>query len=515
MRIVRDRDAMIEAEHREGELEQLADASTRLRRVVVVLGRDELELVPGVLDEVGAEENARPSLEQEGVVGLLRAGCPDCPEAAREDIAVAVPDVRLLLERARALRCVDLRAELAAESPGRALVAGGGQADGLHGPEAREGFRPKGERIDQHHPGLARDRVGVALVVDPLVVKGPAPDTGDDLLDVLGDGSRFGHVPFIVGVVRHLAHWDEAMARRREFGHIAGTWTDLGTAAGSLGVGVNRIQVEPGKWSTPAHVEGAEEEIFFVLRGSGISWQDNGEGGVGYEVSAGDCLVHLAMEEAHTLRAGPDGLDVLAFGERIGHGNTFLPRARVAWMWPGFVEAVPVGEDHPYEREAAVGEPVFAEPMERPPTIVALEDVPATPWGKAEGVEAFRRDLGRAAGSVRTGLKHVTVAPGKWGVVPHCHSAEEEIFVVLDGEGVVHIGDEEHPVRRGHVVARPPGTGVAHAFRAGERGLVYLAYGTRDPNDICYYPRSNKIYFRGVGVIARLEKLDYWDGEET
>jgi hypothetical protein len=36
----------------------------------------------------------------------------------------------------------------------------------------------------------------------------------------------------------------------------------------------------------------------------------------------------------------------------------------------------------------------------------------------------------------------------------------------------------------------------------------------RDPGDVCYYPRSGKIAFRGVGVIARLESLDYWDGED-
>jgi hypothetical protein len=40
-----------------------------------------------------------------------------------------------------------------------------------------------------------------------------------------------------------------------------------------------------------------------------------------------------------------------------------------------------------------------------------------------------------------------------------------------------------------------------------------LAYGTRDPSDICWYPDSRKIYFRGVGVIGRIEQLDYWDGE--
>ena len=43
--------------------------------------------------------------------------------------------------------------------------------------------------------------------------------------------------------------------------------------------------------------------------------------------------------------------------------------------------------------------------------------------------------------------------------------------------------------------------------------MTFLAYATRRPNDICYYPRSNKIYWRGLGLIARLEPLDYDDGE--
>jgi len=55
----------------------------------------------------------------------------------------------------------------------------------------------------------------------------------------------------------------------------------------------------------------------------------------------------------------------------------------------------------------------------------------------------------------------------------------------------------------------------AHAFRAGSAGLTVLMYGTREPNDICFYPRSGKVFLRGVGVIARLgEQLDYWDGED-
>ena len=68
-------------------------------------------------------------------------------------------------------------------------------------------------------------------------------------------------------------------------------------------------------------------------------------------------------------------------------------------------------------------------------------------------------------------------------------------------------------MRAGSVVARPPRTRVGHAFRAGDGGMTLLAYGTREPNDIAWYPRSKKIYFRGVGLMTRLPELDYWDGE--
>jgi uncharacterized cupin superfamily protein len=305
--------------------------------------------------------------------------------------------------------------------------------------------------------------------------------------------------------VHHLAHWDEVEGYRRESGHIAGTWFDLGTAAATVGAGLKRIQVDAGRWSTPAHSEGAEEEIFYVLAGSGISWQD----GSAYRVGEGDCLVHRPGGEAHTLRAGADGLDVLAFGQRIDHGNTVLPRAGVAWLFPAFVDVVPIGADHPYKREAAAGEPEVGELLERPARIANLAE------GSRRDVRPgmVEVDLGRRLGSERTGLSQVTLEPAVEGYPPHCHSAEEEIFVVLGGSGTVVLGDDEAPLHRGSVVGRPPGTRIAHSFRAGEEGMTYLAYGTREPNDVAYFPRSNKIYFRGVGMMARLENLDYWDGE--
>jgi uncharacterized cupin superfamily protein len=67
--------------------------------------------------------------------------------------------------------------------------------------------------------------------------------------------------------------------------------------------------------------------------------------------------------------------------------------------------------------------------------------------------------------------------------------------------------------RAGHIVSRPAGTRVSHSFRSGPHGVTMLLYGTREPNDICWYPRSKKIFWRGIGVIGRVEELEYFDGE--
>jgi len=306
----------------------------------------------------------------------------------------------------------------------------------------------------------------------------------------------------------HIVHWDDIPSELHEAGGIRSRWADLGTAAGTRGVGLNRIRVEPGSRSTPLHAEGSEEEIFYVLGGSGLSWQSDGETEATYEVRPGDCLVHLAGDRAHSLVAGEHGLDVLAFGLRSRTEATWFPRIAAMRVGPAVLD---VPERHQWPMEAELGDPELPGPSPRPPSIVNADEVEPEVEDRGDFGWEWRK-LART--SVRTGLNRETAPAGKLNCPLHCHSAEEEIFVILEGEGTCLLGDGEVAVRPGHVIARPPATRVAHAFRGeGEHGVTLLSYGTREGNDIAYYPRSNKVYFRGVGLITRLERLDYWDGE--
>src|SRR3954468_3723891 len=148
----------------------------------------------------------------------------------------------------------------------------------------------------------------------------------------------------------NLVHLDAVEEQIIDDGDLRGRRARIGAAAGAARVGLSRYRLGPGERAMPVHVHADEEEVFVVLGGSGLSWQD----GAAHEVGAGDVVVPRAGAGAHTILAAPagDGLDVLAFGTGSDTSLTWLPRARGWWAGPHWL---PHDGPSPFALEVAAG----------------------------------------------------------------------------------------------------------------------------------------------------------------
>lgn len=314
------------------------------------------------------------------------------------------------------------------------------------------------------------------------------------------------------GMSEVVTHWDGVQPHVIEQGPLQGRRWRLGPLAGTDRVGLSRYAMGPGQRPMPLHTHADEEEIVFVLAGDGVTT----DGERAWPLTAGDTVVHTAGGTPHTFVAGPGGMEVLVFGSGSDTHLTWLPRANVMWAGPRWL---PLDGPHPFRAEVDAGPLVLGAPApERPPHVAALDDVEPLEREDSD-VAVVRRRVGAAAGATRSGLSHLTVAPGRRSSLPHCHSAEEELFVVLDGSGLLELHATDgapagaHPVARGSLVARPAGSAVAHSFVAGPDGLTLLAFSRTDAADTLFYPRSQKVMVRGLGVVFRIERTTLDDGE--
>jgi uncharacterized cupin superfamily protein len=122
-----------------------------------------------------------------------------------------------------------------------------------------------------------------------------------------------------------------------------------------------------------------------------------------------------------------------------------------------------------------------------------------------EKFEAQLGDIGRRLGAQKLGYNLTVVPPGKRAFPFHNHRVNEEMFFIIEGEGEVRIGSETYPVKRGDVIAHPPGgPETAHQIvNTSKAELKYLAVSTRLSAEIAEYPDSEKF-----GVYAELPPAD-------
>ena len=125
---------------------------------------------------------------------------------------------------------------------------------------------------------------------------------------------------------------------------------------------------------------------------------------------------------------------------------------------------------------------------------VAFDDI------EDHGLYTSRRALFSAGiGARQLGYNLTILPPGKSQCPFHSHRAEEEMFLILEGEGELRFGNERYPLRKHDVIACPTGgPEVAHQIiNTDTTEMRYLALSSLHEMEVCEYPDSNK-----VGVFA-------------
>jgi uncharacterized cupin superfamily protein len=162
-------------------------------------------------------------------------------------------------------------------------------------------------------------------------------------------------------------------------------------------------------------------------------------------------------------------------------------------------------------------------PVITPSTLPSKESI------HGDKFQAVMTRLAPHMGLKQLGCTYMMVESGKTSFPFHHHENSDEMFVILEGEGVYRYGDERIPFKAGDILGAPHGVyGKAHQIlNTGASVLKNLSISTMPDYDICTYPDSGK-----VGIFAGERQLgggltsmpftymgllkdnkDYWEGE--
>jgi uncharacterized cupin superfamily protein len=157
--------------------------------------------------------------------------------------------------------------------------------------------------------------------------------------------------------------------------------------------------------------------------------------------------------------------------------------------------------------------------------VINPADLDLEHWQKGTFFESRDASFGAMLGLRNLGIGYGELPPGKCGCPFHNHHIEEELFVILSGEGEYRFGPDRYPVKPGDVLGAPAGgpETAHHLINTGTVPLAYLSISANAAAEIVEYPDSGKFLaksratpggksvFRFIG--RKDSETDYWDGE--
>lgn len=106
------------------------------------------------------------------------------------------------------------------------------------------------------------------------------------------------------------------------------------------------------------------------------------------------------------------------------------------------------------------------------------------------------------------------IPPGKAVCPCHAHARQWELFIVLQGRGLVRRNGESFSVQAGDTFIHPPGTAHQLSNPSASDDLVVQIIANNPTADHTHYPDSGKWQMKPGAKIFRMNEAGYFDGEE-
>jgi len=121
--------------------------------------------------------------------------------------------------------------------------------------------------------------------------------------------------------------------------------------------------------------------------------------------------------------------------------------------------------------------------------------------------EFDRYDVSGLAHENKCTVTFYSICPGKSNYPYHYHTANEEVFYIISGHGLLETPTGELSVSAGDVIVLPPCKEGAHRLKNDSESemLTYLDVDTNNLPDTVFYPHTNK-----VGVFVKSERPNFY-----
>ncbi|MCF6775028.1 cupin domain-containing protein [Thiotrichales bacterium 19X7-9] len=108
----------------------------------------------------------------------------------------------------------------------------------------------------------------------------------------------------------------------------------------------------------------------------------------------------------------------------------------------------------------------------------------------------INKSLGDLVGITGFGFHIIEIPPGCESTEYHMHYHEDECTYVLEGSGIVIIGDEKHEIAEGDFIGYKHASKAHTMINTGNIPLKCIVVGNRYEQDVCDYPKLNKRLYR-------------------